>query len=251
MGKILDKILFSAAFITVSFVFARTFTDRRTAVYITLAVYLAAICVYLAIKAKLPRYKGITPAELPVALALMGVAKATELFYKTVPEQNRVYVRAPYFAYDWKGVRYLVCVAYKFINLTQEDIAATYREAEANGIKRAVILSRAKDRKTLTLCAMLPITLSYPDKYAVYKYLKRNNALPCKPQKNKKRLTRADLRTLLESVFEPKKAKYYLFLAVIFALLALFTPLKAYYLAFAMLPLALSAIAMLMRLKEE
>ncbi len=249
MGKILDKILFSLALLTVTFVLVSSFAERRVAVYVTLAVYLVAVTVYLGIKAKLPKYKGITPTELPIALALIGTQKATEVFYKTVPEQNRLYMKPPFFAYEWKGVKYLVCVAYKFINLTQEDIASTYREAEAQGIKRTVILSRAKDRKTLTLGAFLPINITYPDKYAVYKYLKRHNALPQKPQKQKYKKRDFNLKDLAQEILEPRKAKYYLFLAIIFAVLALFTPLKVYYLCFSIVPLTLSAITLLYELK--
>lgn len=249
MGKVFDKILFSVALITLTFTFASVFSDRRTAIYVSLAVYLTAVAVYFGVKAKLPKYKGITPSELPVALALIGTQKATDIFYKTVPEQNRIYIKPPFFAYEWKGVKYLVCVAYKFINLTQEDIASTYREAEAQGITRAVILSRAKDRKTLTLGAFLPINITYPDKYAVYKYLKRHNALPQKPKKQKYKKRDFNLKDLAQEILAPRKAKYYLFLSIIFAVLALFTPLKVYYLCFSIIPLALSAITLLYELK--
>ncbi len=248
MGKFIDKILFSIALLAVVYVFAAAFVERRLAVYLSGSVYLAVATLFCVIKAKHINRTDITPSELPVMLALMGSQKATELFYATLPAQHGLYIRAPYFAYERKGQKYLVCVAYKFINLTQEDIAGAYREAVKNGIEHVFILARAKDRKTLTLGAILPITLEYPDKYAVYKYLKRHNALPEKPKKNKKQRVKPDLRALGSVILEPRKAKYYLFLALTFALLALFTPLKTYYLVFAIVPLTLSGISLISNL---
>ena len=97
-------------------------------------------------------------------------------------------------------------------------------------VDEIVILTRARERKTITLTALLPVKFTFPSKYSVYKALKKHNALPQKPSKPKRQKIRYDKSLILNSVFSSQKSRFYLFLSLIFAFLSLLTPLKTYYL---------------------
>ena len=175
-------------------------------------------------------------------LALMGAEKQTKLFYQTLPEERRVQIKPPYFVFEKDGEKYMAAILYKFLNLAQEDISAAYRAASGFGVKKIIVLTRARDRKTVNLGALIPMDISYPDKRAVYRYLKKHNALP-KPLCEKKRVrnVRPEPGAILDTVFAPNKLKYYLFVAIMLTVAAFFTPIKTYYYVCAAIPLALAS----------
>lgn len=242
MAKFIDKIIFSAAFIAVVYGLSSRYMGENFALALTAAAYVTAVLVYLAAKVRRDLNKDITPQEMCAYLALMGAEKQTKLFYQTLPEERRVQIKPPYFVFEKDGEKYMAAILYKFLNLAQEDISAAYRAASGFGVKKIIVLTRARDRKTVNLGALIPMDISYPDKRAVYRYLKKHNALP-KPLCEKKlvRNVRPEPGAILDTVFAPNKLKYYLFVAIMLTVAAFFTPIKTYYYVCAAIPLALAS----------
>ena len=242
MAKFIDKIIFSAAFIVVVYGLSSRYIGETFALALTAAAYVSAALVYLASRVRRDLAKEITPQEMCSYLALMGAEKQTKLLYQTLPEARRVQLKPPYFVFEKDGEKYMVAALYKFLNLAQEDISAAYRAANGFGVKKIVVLTRARDRKTVNLGALIPMDISYPDKRAVYRYLKKHNALP-KPRCEKKRVrnVRPEPGAILDTVFAPNKLKYYLFVAIMLTVAAFFTPIKTYYYVCAAIPLALAS----------
>ena len=175
----------------------------------------------------------------------------TSHFYNLIPDDMKIKMNSPYFFYQIDGKKKMVAVLYRFINLTQEDIASAYREGKNESVNEIIMLTRHRERKTLTLCAFLDIPFKFPDKYTVHRVLKKHNALivkPIVPYKNTHR-SRDEWRIAFENVFEPKKVKLYLSIAVILAICSLITPLKVYYLVCAGIPLSLGTIGLIKNAK--
>ena len=241
MAKFIDKIIFSAAFIVVVYGLSSRYIGETFALALTAAAYVSAALVYLASRVRRDLAKEITPQEMCSYLALMGAEKQTKLLYQTLPEARRVQLKPPYFVFEKDGEKYMVAALYKFLNLAQEDISAAYRA-----------LTRARDRKTVNLGALIPMDISYPDKRSVYRYLKKHNALP-NPLCEKKRVrnVRPEPGAILDTVFAPSKLKYYLFVTVMLTVAAFFTPLKTYYFVCAALPLVLASGCLLRSARER
>lgn len=252
MAKLLDKIIFSAAFIVITYGLCSRYLTDGMAVAVTAAAYASAALVYIGVKVRRGLVKEISPQEMCAYLALMGAEKQTKLIYQTLPAERRVQLKPPYFVAEKDGERYTVAVLYKFINLTQEDISAAYRAAVGFGTDKIMILTRARDRKTVNLGGLIPQEISYPDKRAVYRYLKKHNALP-KPLCEKKRVrnVRPEPGRLLETVFDRRKLKYYLFVTFMLTAAAFFTPLRTYYYVTASIPLVLAFGCLLRSAKEN
>ena len=252
MAKFIDKIIFSAAFIVVVYGLSSRYMGENFALALTAAAYVTAVLVYLGAKVRRDLNKDITPQEMCAYLALMGAEKQTKLFYQTLPEERRVQIKPPYFVFEKDGEKYMAAILYKFLNLAQEDISAAYRAANGFGVKKIVVLTRARDRKTVNLGALIPMDISYPDKRAVYRYLKKHNALP-KPLCEKKRVrnVRPEPGAILDTVFAPNKLKYYLFVAIMLTVAAFFTPIKTYYYVCAAIPLALASGCLIRSARER
>lgn len=231
MAKVIDTIIFTLAFFIVAYGLISDFAPKKLAIILTSLAYLVLIIIFILINMRRKvAVKDMSADEMPTYLALMDREKQTELFYNLVSAEHRVAFFSPYFIYKVGQNKALVAVLYRFINLTQEDIASAYRVGVKEEVDEIVILTRARERKTITLTALLPVKFTFPSKYSVYKALKKHNALPQKPSKPKRQKIRYDKSLILNSVFSSQKSRFYLFLSLIFAFLSLLTPLKTYYL---------------------
>ncbi len=250
MAKIIDKITFSIAFCLVGYSVCIKFFKPWASVTITALAYVTACTLFFVRSVKRPTDKRITASELPLYFALMDRKAQTAHFYNLIPDDMKIKMNSPYIVYEAGGRRKMIAVLYRFINLTQEDIASAYREGKKENISEITVLTRYKERKTITLCAFLDIPFRFPDKYTVHRALKRHNALLLKPSK-KQKITRTpiDWRTLLDTVLEPKKVKFYLIISLILALTSFLTPLKTYYLITASIPLILGTIGLIKNAK--
>ncbi len=249
MSKILDRIFFSATWLIVSYGLLSKWLDITASIIISILSYVIVSVITLTLT-KTKKERGMNANEMPVYLALMDRREQTELFFNLVPEDKRLKLLSPYFTYDASDKTMLVAVLYRFINLTQEDIASAYREATRQGANEIIILTRARDRKTLTLTALLPLKFHFPDKYTVHKALKKYNALPPKLTPPQKVKIKMDKRELIESVLNPKRTKYLLFISFSLALMSLITPLKTYYLIMATVPLVIVLVSMILRVSR-
>ncbi|MBQ8178794.1 MAG: hypothetical protein IJ033_06365, partial [Clostridia bacterium] len=219
MSKILDFIIFTAVWFLISYGILSNYLDKMGSILISLISYVGISALLLTLT-KTKKSRGMRAEEMPVYLALMDRKEQTELFYNLVPESKRIGLNSPYFSYEDNGKIILVAVLYRFINLTQEDIASAYREGLKQGANEIVILTRYRERKTLTLTALLPLKFHFPDKYAVHRTLKKLNALPPKPNAPQKTKIKLSYRELIESVFNPKRTKYMLYISLMLALMS-------------------------------
>ena len=250
MAIILDTLTFTIGYFLVSYGLLSKYLSKKTAIILCSCIYVFLLGVAILLHLK-PKSKDMRVDETPVYLALMPRDKQTELFFNLVPIEKRISIKTPYFVYEIDGKLTLVAVLYRFFNLTQEDIASAYREGEKEGVREIIILTRARERKTLTLTALLPIKFTFPDKYTVHHALKKHNALPPKPLKPKKVKIKGDKDYILSTIFNPKRAKLYMLSAISLALLSFITPLKNYYLIGSLVPFTLSIISYLFRYKTK
>ena len=191
----------------------------------------------------------LSPERTATLLALMGTEKATKLFYSTVPEGMKVQIKAPSFVFERRGRRVLVYVAYKFTELSREDIAAAHRFAEKEGINEIIVLSSRRKRIVLQLTAILPERFEFPSITKAHNYLKSRNALPEMPHIEKRNKLKAwSMEELVSVIFAPEKLKYYLFTAIILMLSAF---LFDFYLYMAILPLTFAVATALRRAKQS
>lgn len=239
MAKIIDLIVFGITYFLVVFGFLSKLVDKWLAIALAIVTYFSFVVLVSIGFHRRKMRKTITVDEMPVYLALMERDKQTELFYNLVPEDKRKEIKSPYFTFYEEESLTLVAVLYRFINLTQEDIASAYREGVRQGASKIIMLTRARERKTIALTALLPIPFQFPDKWNVFRQLKKHNSLPAKPPKREKVKIKRTKREIYELVFDEKKRKYFMLTSLFLALTSLFTPLKTYYLIMASIPLIL------------
>ncbi len=250
MAKILDLLVFTFGYFLVVYGLFSKYLSKKLAIILTAFIYVFLLGA-LIIKAIKPAKKEMRVEETPVYLALMPREEQTALFYSLVPEEARIKMQSPYFLYQRGDKKILVACIYRFFNLTQEDIASAYRESQRENADEIIILTRARERKTLTLTALLPIKFTFPDRYSVHRALKKHNALPPKPEKPKNVKITVDKGHLFSTIFNRKRAKLYMFSAISLALLSFITPLKNYYLIASLVPFTLGVISYLFRHKTK
>lgn len=250
MAKLIDLIVFTTGYLLVVYGILSKYLSKKLAIIITSCTFVFVLGV-LIIRNLKPKRKEMHVEETPIYLALMPRDKQTELFYSLVPDERKISIKTPYFLYQNGDDRVLVATLYRFLNLTQEDIASAYREGVKEKVSEIIILTRARERKTLTLTALLPIRFTFPDKYTVHRALKKHNALPPKPERPQKVKIKVDKNHLFSTIFNPKRAKLYMFSAISLALLSFITPLKNYYLIASLVPFTLGVISYLFRHKTK
>ena len=249
MSKLSDKIIFTIIIIILAFSYLREFIEDFTlSVIISVIIYLAILVVYLFFRNRIENTRTITPREMATLFAVMGAENTTKLIYSTLPEEYKIKMKSPYILCEKDGVRYLIMISYKFINLTEDDMANAYREAGKEGIDKIVILARARDRRVTNLANILPVKFFFPDKRAVFRYLYTRNALPTKPQPDKKRQpVKISFEELKDVLFEKRKMKFYLFAGIMTLISSFLTPYTLYYLIFATIPLILAGVCAFQR----
>ncbi len=242
MARLLDGTIFFLTYFLLFYSVFIKFLDKSIAIPIIILIYVC-ICVCNALANRKRKSIEMTMEEMPVYLALMDRQKQTELFFSLVPDAQKGNFNSPYFTYIENGKRTLVAVLYRYFNLTQEDIASAYREAQKEEVDKIIILTRKWERKTLTLTAVLPIPFYFPDKFTVYKALKKHNALPKKPPlPKKKERQKISIKEQFTAIFTEKRAKYFLFSALTLIIMSFLTPLKNYYLIASIIPFTFSAV---------
>lgn len=250
MAKFLDVIFFTLGYFLVAYGLVIKILPKKITIIVVALTYLLLLGIII-LKTLKPKTKEMHPEETPIYLALMPRQEQTALFYGLVPSDRRISINSPYFLYEKEGKRVLVATLYRFLNLTQEDIASAYREGVNQQADEIIILTRARERKTLTLTALLPIKFTFPDKYSVHRLLKKHNTLPPKPEKPPRVKIKVDKNHLFSTIFNPKRAKLYMFSAISLALLSFITPLKNYYLIASLVPFILGIISYLFRHKTK
>lgn len=197
--------------------------------------------IWLSVSARLAKNKTMSRSELFRLLAVMGIEESTMLLYNTLPADMRSELSPPAFIINGDT---LVYNNLKFSPTNEEDIAKMYRICKAKSLIKAVFVAARTDRKLMTFAAYLGISTFFPDKIYVKRYLVRHNALPKAPDSVKVKIPRIKLKELFLTVFDRRKAKYYIFSGIMLLLMSMLTPLKLYYLIFASVPLLLAAISL-------
>lgn len=243
MAKLFDRIVLSTVIVILVFGWSYYFTRSIKAAAIAAGIAcLICLTVSTIFRGRAKVLKHVSPEEAVTLLALIGGEAAAKLFYSTVPEDMRIKIEKNRFVYSSGGENILVWCAYKFADLTGDELAAACRAAEENGIKKIKLLTRAKSRKTAVIAAYSKAEISYPDRRVVYRYLYKHNALPTAPQK-RDRKERPEWREILRSALDRRKIKYYIFTGILTAATSFITPYKLYYMLFATVPLALAAVS--------
>ena len=131
----------------------------------------------------------------------------------------------------------LVYYAYKFGSLSEEDVAKSFRIAKKCGAEKIYALTNHLDRKAMAVAEYIPQSFSVINATTLYKFLLKKGLIPKKEALRRKSGKAFDF---LKTVLKSENAKYYVWAGLTTALLALFTPITTYYVAFAFLNLALA-----------
>ncbi len=130
--------------------------------------------------------------------------------------------------------------AFNFRPLAAADFCRLLRRAEELGAKRAVLITRAADRRAFGVFAFFPLKVSVVRTRALYRFLARRGALP----PLEKRRFSFSLRAFLTVALSRKNLKNYLFTGTLLLSIAFLTPLKGLYLAFGCLSLVLALLTL-------
>ena len=144
--------------------------------------------------------------------------------------------------------RILVYYAYKFGSLSEEDVARSFRLAEKHGCESIYALTNHLDRKAMAVAEYVKENYTVINASTLYKFLLKKGLIPKKDALRRKSGKAFDL---LKTFLKAENAKYYVWAGLATALLALFTPITAYYLAFSFLNLALATAAILFSEKND
>lgn len=144
--------------------------------------------------------------------------------------------------------RILVYYAYKFGSLSEDDVAKSFRIAEKHGCESIYALTNHLDRKAMAVAEYVKENYTVINASTLYKFLLKKGLIPKKDALRRKSGKAFDL---LKTFLKAENAKYYVWAGLATALLALFTPITAYYLAFSFLNLALATAAILFSEKND
>ena len=142
----------------------------------------------------------------------------------------------------------LLYYAYKFGSLSEEDVAKSYRLAQKFGAEEIYALTNHLDRKALAVAEYIPQKFNVVNVSTIYKYLLKKGFLPKKdalPKKSGKAFR------FMKTLFKSDNVKYYVWAGLTTALLALFTPITTYYIAFSFINLALAVITMVLSERSD
>ncbi len=244
-----DKIIVSANLFLI--VFAISYVAAKNVVSAAIIAFLLTVTICVSFLKILNRYKKtkkISVSKTEDGLSFIGIPAQTELFISALPNETAKKINDFCFSFDKNGKNIIVFPNYKFFSTSKDDIAKFFRTCKDNGVENCVILSRQNTRELLLFARGLPLNFKFLPTKAVRDFLVSRNledkfALPEKPKvKARKKFSKQSFRELISGIISKDKAKYFLISGVGLIFGCLFTPLKIYYLVFAVITLSLSIV---------
>lgn len=244
-----DKIIISVNLFLIVFAISYVAVKNVASAAIIAFLLTVTVCVsFLKILNRYQKTKKISVSKAEDGLSFIGISAQTELFISALPSETAKKINDFCFAYDENGKKIIVFPNYKFFPTSKDDIAKFFRTCKDNGVNDCVVLSRQNSRELLLFARGLPLNFKFLPTKVVRDFLVRRNledkfALPKKPKiKTKKKFSKQSLRELIHGIISKDKAKYFLISGAGLVFGCIFTPLKIYYLIFAVITLSLSIV---------
>lgn len=244
-----DKIIISVNLFLIIFAISYVAAKNVVAAAIIAFLLTVTVCVsFLKIANRYKKTKKISLSKTEDGLSFIGITAQTELFISALPPETTKKINDFCFSYDKNGKKIMVFPNYKFFPTSKDDIAKFFRTCKDNGVNDCIVLSRQSTRELLLFARGLPLNFKFLPTKAVRNFLVSRNlenkfALPEKPKvKTKKKFSKQFFRELIDGIISKEKAKYFLISGVGLVFGCLFTPLKIYYLVFAVITLSLSIV---------
>lgn len=247
MGKTFDKIGISLIAAILSFLLFYRLTDSILAGAISAALALSFFTLlFRAIRPRAPKDR-LSKKNFIRHILLRGNRRLKELVEKSF--DGRFEIEEADGNTLLRGEENtLIYYAYKFGSLSEEDVAKSYRLADKHRCEAIYALTNHLDRKAIAVTEYIPQKFTVIGASSLYKYLLKKGLIPPKEAMGRKS---GKVSNIFKTALNGKNAKYYIWAGLSTALLALFTPITAYYIVFSFLNLALAAGCLLLSEKSE
>lgn len=248
MGKTFDKAGASLLLFVLCFLLFFRVTRSILVSLVCAALLLSTVLLFLRlIRPRSP--KGLLNKRNFIRYVLLnGNGALKVLVEKSLTEKFDLKDLGEHTLLSWKDKTVLIYYAYKFGSLSEEDVAKSYRLARVNGAETIYALTNHLDRKALAVTEYIPQKFNVTSTATLYKYLLKKGLIPNKDALRRKSGKATDL---LKTVLKAGNAKYYVWAGLTTALLAMFTPITAYYLAFSFVNLALALLTIFLSERSE
>ncbi len=134
----------------------------------------------------------------------------------------------------------MIVAAFRFSPLGLNDLGNILTLALEKKRKRIFVLARGIDRKAASIISTSEVRLTVVRIRAIFRFLKKNNALPdLKPQKKK-----FSFSMFIDGIFQRTNTKNYMFSGALLIAVAFLTPLKIYYLVFGSISLLMAILTL-------
>ena len=234
MAKAIDLATLTVAVFLFTLVWATLLFDKWAGAII-FAAGMTAVAVFTFVYKKQRRYRPYHPDRLAAELCVRGDEYLVDLLKKasgnSALECGEDYVRlgdTMWFA------------AFRFVKLGPADLCARLRRAEKAGAIRAVILTRAADRRAFGVARCFPVKLSVVRTRALFRFLSKRRALPALERFP----TGFSPKAFVAAALSRNNLKNYMFSGIVLISVAFLTPLKIYYLVFGSLSLAMALLTL-------
>lgn len=134
----------------------------------------------------------------------------------------------------------VIIADFKFSALSYADVNSALQIAMKHGKKKIYMLAKSIDRKAYQLANIRQVDIELVKTRALYKFLKKHNALP----NLKRQKVKLNLKQLIEIVLSRRNLKSYIFSGTILIAVSFLTPLKIYYLTFGTILLVLALLSL-------
>lgn len=234
MAKAIDLITLTVVVFLLTLVWATLLFDNWAGA-IVFAAGITAVVVFTVVYIKKRRYHPYHPDRLALELCVRGDEYLVNLLQKAAANDNLE------FGEDYvRNGDTVWFAAFRFIKFGPADLCARLRRAEKMGAKRAVIVTRAADRRAFGAARCFPVKVSLVRTRALYRFLAKRRSLPALERYPAK----FSLRALLSAALSRGNLKNYLFSGTVLIAVAFLTPLKIYYLVFGSISLLLALLTL-------
>lgn len=242
-----DKIIVYTALFLLLFVIAYV-ASRSFVPAIIIAILLSATITVSArhILSRYGKTKKLSVARMEEGLAFLGIAKQNELFLSLLPQTLDIKATETYFIYAYGGKKTAVFPCYKFLPCGKDDIARFFKHCQAENVNDCKILCKQSPRELLLFAGRLPLNIEFVNSKKTRDFLVLHNAthnvvLPEKEKPNaKKKLDKKAFYSFFSRIITKERAKYFFISGISLVFACVVSPLKVYYLIFAVITLSLA-----------
>lgn len=243
-----DKIIISVAVFAFNLIWMIYFVDNiAVAIFIAILITVLLLSVGLHLLNRKEDKSRISVTEMENLFALYGNEYQVNLLKRATPEYFNPEIIENGITFTQNLKKVAAFINYKYSSISPEDLAKFYRLSKKYEIVKAYILARPTPRNVLVLASSLDLDFVFVTSRQFHKYLYRQNLLMEKRKPIKAKRQRRKLSELLSEIFQKRRAKYFFFCALTFALFLIISPLKIYYIIMLSIVLSMGVACLLRR----